>query len=74
MYRFKYARHIQIEKLRYHEPFLDLGSDFVGSFDDEPRKYEWKDLESDEDVESMFNSAFVDPKYPCLYATLIVAK
>jgi hypothetical protein len=25
-------------------------------------------------VESMFNSVLVDPKYPCLYATLIVEK
>jgi hypothetical protein len=44
----------------------------VGGFDDQTRKYEWKELKSDEDVESMFNSVFIDPGYPCLYATLIV--
>ena len=74
MYHFKYARQIKIDKLGYYEPFIDLACDRVGDFDDATRKYEWKELKYDEDVESMFNSAFVDPKYPCLYAALIVAK
>ncbi|KAK2366200.1 hypothetical protein QL285_079609 [Trifolium repens] len=66
MYHFKYAKHIQIDKLGYYEPFIDLGCDRVCDFDDATRKYEWKELKSDEDVESMFNSVLVDPKYPCL--------
>ena len=74
MYHFKYARHIQIDKLGYYEPFIDLACDRVGDFDDATRKYEWKELKTDEDVESMFNSALIDPKYPALYATLIDEK
>ncbi|KAK2363247.1 hypothetical protein QL285_088248 [Trifolium repens] len=74
MYHFKYVRQIKIDKLGYYEPFIDLACDRVCDFDDATRKYEWKELKSDEDVESMFNSVFVDPKYPCFYATLIVAK
>jgi hypothetical protein len=74
MYQFKYARNIQIDKIGYYEPFIDLACDRVeNDFDDATRKYEWKQLKTDEDVESMFNSASIDPKYPCLYATLIVA-
>ena len=74
MYHFKYARHIQIDKLGYYEPFIDLACDRVCDFDDATRKYEWKELKSNEDVESMFNSVLIDPKYPCLYATLIAEK
>ncbi|KAK2352111.1 hypothetical protein QL285_005057 [Trifolium repens] len=75
MYHFKYARHIQIDKLGYYEPFIDLGCDRVEkNFDDATRKYDWKQLKTDEDVVSMFNSALIDPKYPALYATLIDEK
>jgi hypothetical protein len=74
MHRFKYSRQIKIDKLGYYDPFIDLGCDRVCEFDDATPKYECKELKSNEDVESMFNSVLVDPKYPRLYATLIVAK
>jgi hypothetical protein len=75
MHRFKYARQIKIDKLGYYDPFIDLGCDRVEkNFDDATRKYDWKQLKTDEDVVSMFNSALIDPKYPALYATLIDEK
>ncbi|CAJ2667477.1 unnamed protein product [Trifolium pratense] len=72
MYRFKYGRQIKIEKIAYYESTIDLASDNVGGYDEQPRKYEWKELKNDDDVNDMFNGVEVDPKYPRLYATLLV--
>ncbi|MCI69149.1 hypothetical protein A2U01_0090410, partial [Trifolium medium] len=53
--------------------YIDLAGDSVG-YDDAARKYEWEKLKNDEDVEYMFRMIDADPKYPRLYATLVVAK
>ncbi|PNX82327.1 hypothetical protein L195_g038356 [Trifolium pratense] len=74
MYHFKYATQIKIDKLAYYESYIDLAADHAGGYDDAPRKYDWKELKNDEGVEYIFNCIEVDPKFPRLYATLIVAK
>jgi hypothetical protein len=69
MYQTKYAKQIKIHKIGYYEPYMSLECD-IQNFDDATHKYEIE-LKSDEDVEHMFNTCLIDPKYPRMYATLI---
>ncbi|MCI16716.1 hypothetical protein A2U01_0037860 [Trifolium medium] len=60
MYAFKYCKQIKIEKIAYYESYITLEGDSVG-YDDATKKYIWKELGTDDNVESMFHSVEGDP-------------
>ncbi|CAJ2653865.1 unnamed protein product [Trifolium pratense] len=71
LYYAMYAIEIRIDKISYYDSYINLDGDSAG-YDDAERKYELKELHTNEDVEYMFDHIDAHPEDPRLFATLAV--